>query len=100
MGQIKEKKIQLFLLSLTQLHNRIIAGHPPACPRISPERGPPGRSREPPDFCFVIILSRSPFSVLWLMAARASPAAHAETKLLMGPNNGPVEKGRLKAVSQ
>lgn len=27
------------------------------------------------------------------MAARASPAAHAETKLLTGPNNGPVEKG-------
>lgn len=33
------------------------------------------------------------------MAERASPAAHAETKLLMGPDNRLVEKGRLKAVA-
>lgn len=83
-------------MSLTQLHNRIIAGHPPADPCVAPlpKRRSPGRSREPPDFCFVIILSRSLFfGVLRLMAARVGPAAHAETKLLTGPDNGPRGKG-------
>lgn len=34
------------------------------------------------------------------MAERAIPAAHAETKLLMAPDNGPLEKRCLKAVSR
>lgn len=34
------------------------------------------------------------------MAEQAIPAAHAETKLLMAPDNGPLEKRCLKAVSR